>query len=54
MDHEEKILGMLSQALIRYIDRYQWRWNLAKRVINLYYGTAYTEKELMRLYRQNK
>ena len=41
-------------ALIRYIDRYQWRWNLAKRVINLYYGTAYTEKELMRLYRQNK
>ena len=47
---EEYILPTLS----RYIDRYQWRWNLAKRIINLYYGTAYTEKELARLYRQNK
>lgn len=41
-------------TLFRYIDRYQWRWNLAKRVINMYYGTDYTEKQLKQLYKQNK
>lgn len=41
-------------TLERYIDRYQWRWNRACRIINLYFGTQYTEKQLMRLYRQRK
>ena len=26
-------------TLIRYIDRYRWRWNLSVRLINFYYGT---------------
>lgn len=41
-------------ALTRYIDRYHWSWNRTTRIINLYYGTAYTEKELKRLYKQSK
>lgn len=38
-------------ALIRYIDRYGWSFNMAKRLINMRYGTAYTEKELKGLCR---
>ena len=41
-------------TLFRYRDRYQWSFNLAKRLINMYYGTDYTEKELKRMYKQNK
>lgn len=47
---DEKILP----ALLRYIDTYQWSFNLAKRLINRYYGTAYTEKELKRLYKRSR
>lgn len=46
--------GDVLSALLRYIDRYQWSFNTAMRLINLYYGTAYTEKELKRLYRGNR
>ena len=41
-------------TLTRYIDQYRWSWNRAARIINLYYGTEYTEKELKRLYKQGK
>ena len=41
-------------TLVRYIDRYRWSWNRATRIINLYYGTEYTEKELRNLYKQGK
>ena len=41
-------------TLFRYRDRYQWRWNLTTRIINLYFGTQYTEKELKQMYKQNK
>lgn len=44
----------LLPTLIRYIDRYQWRFNFATRLINMYYGTDYTAKELRSLYRRNK
>lgn len=47
---DEEIFTILE----RYIDRYQWRWNRACRIINLYFGTQYTEKQLIRLYRQRK
>lgn len=47
---EEYILPTLT----RYIDRYQWSFNLSKRLINMYYGTEYTEKELKSLYRKNR
>lgn len=40
--------------LLRYIDEYQWSFNIAKRLINMYYGTAYTEKELKRLYKSSR
>lgn len=39
-------------VLVRYIDRYHWRWCIARRIINLYYGTEYTEKGLKELYKK--
>lgn len=39
-------------TLVRYIDRYHWSWNISMRIINRYYGTEYTERELKRLYRK--
>lgn len=41
-------------VLLRYIDDYQWSFNIAKRLINMYYGTAYTEKELKQLYKRSR
>ena len=38
-------------ALLRYRDRHRWSWNLSARLINLYYGTRYTEKQLKSLYK---
>ncbi len=41
-------------ALLRYIDGYQWSFNMAARLINMYYGTKYSEKELKRLYKRGR
>lgn len=41
-------------TLVRYRDRYRWRWSICMRIINLYYGTEYTEKELKALYRKTE
>ena len=41
-------------VLLRDRDGRQWSWNLSKRLINLYYGTQYTEKQLKALYRKHK
>ena len=41
-------------ALLRYRDRYQWSWNLSARLINLYYGTGYTERQLKALYKKHR
>lgn len=41
-------------VLIRYVDDYHWSFNIATRIINLYHGTAYTQKELRTLYRCKK
>ena len=38
-------------ALLRYRDLHHWSWNFSKRLINLYYGTNYTEKQLKSLYK---
>ena len=40
-------------ALRRYRDRHQWSWNLSMRLINMYYGTHYTEKQLKSLYKSH-
>ena len=45
---EEDILP----TLLRYRDEYQWSWNFSMRLINLYYGTQYTVKELKALYKK--
>ena len=45
--------GEVLPILLRYRDRYRWSWNLSTRLINLYYGTHYTEKQLKSLYRKN-
>ena len=47
---EEYILPTLT----RYIDDHNWSFNLAKRLINQYYGADYTEKEVRKLYRKSK
>lgn len=41
-------------TLVRYRDQYHWSWNKSARLINMYYGTEYTEKQLKKLYRQKK
>lgn len=41
-------------TLVRYRDRYHWSWNMAMRLINMYYGTDYTERQLKRLYQQQR
>lgn len=38
-------------VLLRYRDAHRWSWNLSKRLINMYYGTDYTEKQLKALYK---
>lgn len=40
-------------ALLRYREQYQWSWNFSMRLINLYYGTQYTEKQLKALYKKH-
>ena len=40
-------------VLLRYRDQHQWSWNLTMRLINLYYGTHYTEKQLKSLYKSH-
>lgn len=47
---DEYILPVLT----RYIDRYHWSWNISIRIINQYYGTEYTEKQLKALYKHDK
>ena len=43
--------GDVLPTLRRYRDRHRWSWNLSMRLINLYYGTRYTEKQLKLLYK---
>ena len=43
--------GDILPTLLRYRDRHRWSWNLSMRLINLYYGTHYTEKQLKALYK---
>lgn len=44
----------IAPTLIRYVDRYHWSFNRARRLINMYYGTDYTNRELRRLYKENR
>lgn len=41
-------------VLVRYVDTYHWSFSFSTRIINLYHGTAYTQKELRALYKSNK
>lgn len=43
----------IRPTLLRYIDQYRWDWPRARKIINLYYGTEYTEKQLKELYHQS-
>ena len=43
--------GDILPTLLRYRERYRWSWNLSMRLINQYYGTNYTEKQLKALYK---
>lgn len=38
--------------LIRYIGGYHWNWTITTRIINLYHGSAYTQKELRAPYQR--
>ena len=41
-------------VLVRYIDRYHWSFSISTQLINMYYGTEYTQKQLRALYRKNR
>lgn len=41
-------------TLVRYIDHYHWTLNTATKLINMYYGTEYTKKELRAMYRKTR
>ena len=43
--------GDILPTLRRYREQHQWSWNLSMRLINMYYGTHYTEKQLKSLYK---
>ena len=43
--------GDILPTLLRYRDRHRWSWNLSMRLINMRYGTHYTEKQLKSLYK---
>ena len=52
MDHGASAADRdVISTLLRYRDRHRWSWNLSMRLINLYYGTDYTEKQLKSLYK---
>ena len=52
MDHESQPSDQdILPVLLRYRDGHGWSWNLSMRLINLYYGTNYTEKQLKSLYK---
>lgn len=52
MDRETAVPDRdVLSALLRYRDRHGWSWNLSARLINMYYGTEYTEKQLKALYK---
>ena len=40
----------LLPALQRYREQYGWNWTITTRLINRYYGTEYTVKELRQIY----
>lgn len=46
--------GEILSTLRRYRDQRHWSWNLSMRLINMYYGTRYTEKQLRALYKRGK
>lgn len=64
MDHREHISAdaphspaperEILAAVRRYVDGYGWSWNMARRLVNRYFGTGYTDAELKKLYRQKQ
>lgn len=55
MEHSERRSeAEILTALERYIDTYHWSWNMARRLINKYYGTQYTDSELKKLYQNSR
>ena len=43
--------GDVLSTLLRYRGQHRWSWNLSMRLINLTYGTHYTEKQLKAMYK---
>ena len=41
-------------AAYRYVDRYHWSWNMARRLINRCFGTDYTDAQLKKLCRRER
>lgn len=55
MEHNEHSRETeILAALARYVDGYHWSWNMARRLINRYYGTQYTDSDLKKLYRNSR
>lgn len=47
---ERTLMGDLD----RYLGEYHWSWGLVHKLVNRWYGTAYTISDLKRLYRAMK
>ena len=41
-------------VLVRYIDQYGWSFPFAARLINMYFGTGYTHKDLRALHKRKR
>ena len=55
MEHNEhRRKAEILAAAKRYVDGYHWSWNMARRLINNYYGTQYTDSELKKLCRNSR
>lgn len=42
----------LIPTIRRYREQYGWNWAITTRIINRYYGTECTKKELEKIYRE--
>ena len=51
---EEKQIEEINTRLLRYIDEYGWKWSLVKKIINDYFGTDYSMKQLQTIYARLK
>lgn len=51
---EEERIDEIKCRLMRYVDEYGWNWSFARKLINDFFGTDYTMKQLRIFYAKAK